>query len=295
MQFAFSWSIIIQKEWKGGKIMSDILKEYFASSKIEYYAALSYGDCIVSSERIIAREDFKPKSVIIYLLPYYAGECENLSVYAASYDYHIILKEIGEGLIRALAEKYPNAKMKSYGDHSPIDERAAALSSGLGIAGDNGLLINEKYGSYIFIGDVITDIPPEELSAIKPREIRRCDGCGACRSACPTGALRGESYDCLSAITQKKGELSPSEVELMKKHNTVWGCDICQSVCPYNAHPVPTPIEFFYRDRIPHLTREILDGLTNDEFERRAFAWRKRKTVERNLELLYGENANNDN
>ena len=70
------------------------------------------------------------------------------------------------------------------------------------------------------------------------------------------------------------------------KFNTGWGCDICQSACPYNREPVKTPIEFFYRERIDELTRERLDSMDKAEFNRRAFAWRGRKTVERNLDIL---------
>jgi ferredoxin len=147
----------------------------------------------------------------------------------------------------------------------------------------------EKYGTYIFIGDMVTDIDPNLLGAIEPMSIRRCEGCGACKRACPTGILRGEGCDCLSAITQRKGELCDEEKALMRKYNTLWGCDECQTSCPHNFNPPVTPIEFFHKDRIPSLTFEILDSMSDEEFNKRAFAWRKRATVERNLEILYGE------
>ena len=98
---------------------------------------------------------------------------------------------------------------------------------------------------------------------------------------------------CLSAITQKKGELTEWEISLMREHNTVWGCDVCQSVCPFNKEPALTPVSFFYEDRIPHLTREVLDTMNKPTFKKRAFAWRGRKTVERNLDIL--ENTKKDN
>jgi epoxyqueuosine reductase QueG len=72
----------------------------------------------------------------------------------------------------------------------------------------------------------------------------------------------------------------------MRKYNTAWGCDECQSSCPYNKNPVLTPIEFFYRERIPELRLDLIEGMTRVEFSRRAFAWRGRKTVERNLAIL---------
>ena len=267
-----------------------MLKNYFLSKQIEYFAVLSYENCREINQRIVDRQGFTAKSVIIYLLPYYAGETDNLSRYASSYDYHLAIADINAGLENALHQKFPDANIRGYGDHSPIDERHAALISGLGIAGDNGLIINEKYGSYIFIGDVVTDIDPDLLGAIEPMAIRRCEGCGACKLACPTGILRGEGSDCLSAITQRKGELTDEEKALMRECNTLWGCDFCQTSCHHNKNPMLTPIEFFYRDRIPCLTAEILDAMSDDEFNKRAFAWRKRKTVERNIEILMGEN-----
>ena len=266
--------------------MNDFMKSYFDSQKIEYFSVIDYAHCRETLGRLIERENFTPRSVIIYLLPYYAGETVNISRYAASLDYHIAIKQVGDGLISRIKEKFPSASCKSYGDHSPIDERHAALAAGLGILGDSGLIINEKYGTYIFVGDVITDIPPEELGAKAPLPIVKCEGCGACRAACPTGILRGEGADCLSAITQKKGELTDDEKELMRKYNTAWGCDECQTSCPHNSAPRLTTIPFFREKNIFNLTREMLDGMSDEEFSSRAFAWRKRATVERNLEIL---------
>ena len=266
--------------------MRGVLRDFFNKRNIEYFCVLDFSCLRVSSSAIMDREDFTPRSAIIYLLPYYTGECVNLSRYAASLDYHLAIREINEELIDLIRERCPNARAKGYGDHSPIDERDAALRGGLGILGDNGLLINEKYGTYIFIADVISDVDAELLCASAPVEIRHCEGCGACRLSCPTGVLRGESLDCLSAITQKKGELSASETALMRKYNTAWGCDICQSACPHNNAPRLTPVLFFYKDRISELTTEILDGMDKRSFNLRAFAWRGRTTVKRNLGIL---------
>jgi epoxyqueuosine reductase QueG len=92
--------------------------------------------------------------------------------------------------------------------------------------------------------------------------------------------------DCLSAITQRRGELTEDEKNLMRTYNTAWGCDECQSACPYNRNPAMTPIEFFYRDRIDELTPEKLADMDKDAFSRRAFAWRGRAVLERNLAVL---------
>lgn len=265
------------------------IREYLSSQNIEYFAILSYGDCIEINKRIIDREGFEPRSAIIYLLPYYSGEAENMSRYAVSLDYHLAIAEINRGLAEILTDAFPDARVKGYGDHSPIAERHAALIGGLGIAGDNGLIINEKYGSYVFIGDMLTDIDPALLGASEPCEIKRCEGCGVCKRACPTGILRGEGEDCLSAITQRKGSLTEEEMTLMREYNTLWGCDICQGVCPHNFNPTITPVEFFHRERIPALTADILSQMSDEDFSRRAYAWRKRATVERNIRILYGK------
>lgn len=253
---------------------------------IEVYGALSIEDADIINARLLERESFSAKSILVFLVPYYAGETVNLSRYAAAKDYHIVLKEITDRLIEGIRRRYPEAHAKGYGDHSPIAERAAALRAGLGVLGDNGLIINEKYGSYVFIGDVITDLSPDALFAKPKKEIRGCMHCGRCKAACPTGILRGEGEDCLSAITQRKGSLTDKEIAWMKKHNTVWGCDLCQSVCPYNKDPHVSPFSFFKEDLIPHLTLKILENMSDEVFSERAFAWRGRKTVERNLSLF---------
>lgn len=262
------------------------IEDYFASCGIEYYSALSYEDIKEVNPGLRERAQIEGRSVIVFLLPYYAGEAENLSIYSASLDYHLIIKEITDGLISLLRKIYPENEFRGFGDHSPIDERDAALRAGLGILGDNGLIINEKYGSYIFIADVITDLEPTEIGAKKTENVKYCSHCGTCKNFCPTGVLRGESEECLSAITQKKGTLTPEEVELMRKYNTVWGCDLCQKSCPHNSSPKETPIEFFKKERITRLTKNTMEGLEGDAFSKRAFAWRGRAVVMRNLDLF---------
>ena len=261
------------------------IESFFKENKIEYFSAVSYSDLYEIYPDIMALEGFCGRSVIVFLVPYYVSRPINLSVYATSLDYHIILREITDKLIALLSSLYPDNHFVGYGDHSPIDEVGAALVGGLGMRGDNGLFINEKYGSYVFLGDVVTDLAPNELSAVK-NPTKECLHCKRCISACPTGILRGEGSDCLSAITQRKGELSAEEISLMQRCNTVWGCDLCQSCCPYNERAEKTPIEFFYRDRIECLTSDILSSMSKAELRSRAFGWRGRSVVKRNLEAL---------
>ncbi len=262
------------------------LEKIFREIKIEYYSTLAYSDLKEVRGHIIKKCGIKPESVIIFLLPYYSGRALNISKYAAAKDYHIAIRMITDRIIAVLSELFPESRSFGFGDHSPIDERDAALKASLGILGDNGLLINEKYGSYVFIGEVITDIPPEALGTISPAAQLKCKSCGSCKKACPTGILRGEGCDCLSAITQRKGTLSDGEAELIKASNMVWGCDICQDACPYNQNPETTPIDFFRENRIEELRADIINSMNDDEFSERAFSWRGREVLIRNLELF---------
>ena len=255
----------------------------FERERVEYYGAVSYSELAVINKRAEGRIRFTPKSVIVFLLPYYLEECENISKYAASRDYHIAVKEITARIIESLSAELPNNQFMGFGDISPIDERYAAAKAGLGVIGDNGLLINEKYGSYVFLCEIITDAAVSDLGGEVNGQIQGCLHCGKCKAACPTGILRGDGESCLSEITQRKGELSDYELGLMRKCGTVWGCDICQDVCPLNKKRTKTPIEFFYEKRVQRLTEELLASLSDDEFSERAFSWRGRAVLERNL------------
>ena len=145
------------------------------------------------------------------------------------------------------------------------------------------MIITEKYSSYVFLGELITDaVLPSEAN-----EIKYCMGCKKCISECP----KNEESECLSAITQKKGELNENEIALMQKHYTAWGCDICQKVCPYTEKAIRsktifTDIEYFLTDIIPDLSSDILNALNDDDFSLRAFSWRGRSVVARNLKIL---------
>ena len=265
--------------------MDKILQSFFLKEKIEYFTSVDYEFCRQIRPDIIARRKITPRSVIIFLLPYYSGEAGNISLYAVSKDYHLAIKDVTDRLIDVLKEKYPENSFFGFGDHSPIDERHAAAIGGLGIIGENRLLINEKYGSYVFIAEIITDLAPDLLGAGAPLPVRYCERCGACIEACPTKALENLG-ECLSAVTQKKGELTTAEAELMKREGTVWGCDKCQTACPHNATPRHTPIEFFHQDRIERIDLSALDSMSEKSFSERAYSWRGRKTIERNLEKL---------
>jgi len=267
-------------------------RSIFLNENIEFCASLPLSECRINKEHLLRELCFEPKNVLIFLVPYFfKDERErNISLYAVPRDYHFYMKELFERILPRLKELYPQSSFKGFSDHSPIYEREAAAKAGLGIIGDNGLLINEKYGSYIFVGDVLTDIEPQLLGAVEPRGLATCIHCGECKRLCPTGILRGEEKSCLSAITQRKGELFNFEVDLMRKVDTVWGCDVCQEHCPYNRNPVTTPIEFFHKELILRLDRDTVDAMDKEALRKRAFGWRGRRVLERNLDCVYAKN-----
>lgn len=269
---------------KGGEGVSERLKDLFLREGIEFFSVLDFEKMKIANQRLASSIGFTPRSVIVFLVPYFVDVPENISVYAASYDYHIVIKDISSRLTSEFKKLFPEGAFSSFTDHSPIDERYAAVRGGLGIFGDNGVIINEKYGSFVFLADIITDLDPSVLGGDVFFDIKGCEGCGRCKAVCPTGILRGQSDKCLSEITQRKGELSEAELSLMRKCDTVWGCDACQLACPHNANPKATPVLAFYKNRIKRLTEEYLDSLGEEEFKKRAFSWRGRGVLKRNLE-----------
>lgn len=229
------------------------------------------------------------KTIVVYLCSYYTGKSGNLSRYAMGRDYHAVLGEMGLSLCELLWER--GFQAKAYTDNGPLNDRYLAYSAGLGFFGKNGFLIHPKWGSYTFIGYVITDCFIEPDVPVQGE----CMGCGRCIAACPGKAL-GEnfSYDsekCASYISQKKGELSAHEQAILRASGSVWGCDLCQSVCPHNEHAALTEIPAFSEALTEVLCPE--KEMSNREFQRKykdkAFAWRGKGVVMRNLEILKKE------
>ena len=168
-------------------------------------------------------------------------------------------------------------------DHSPLDEKQCAVKLGLGSFGKNRVIINEKYGSYVFIGAIFTDVFLGEIQGIAQSngKNRICINCRKCIESCPT-FLSGNG-ECISALTQKKA-LSDIELDIISQQRCVWGCDICQEVCPANVGISQTPIKFFHQNRLPHVTCEVISQMSPQDFSMRSYGWRKKETILRNLE-----------
>lgn len=258
----------------------DRLAEILKQNGISIFGVTDFSDIPKLIQcRAISRIPSSSSSVIICAFPYYSGEFDNrnISRYAALPDYHIVVADILNDIIDLLSAEYPG-NYAAFSDNSPIPEVFCAAQSGVGFVGKNGLIITEKYGSYVFLGEIVTDV---HFSPTKKSD-KSCTGCGKCVAACPTGALLGDKSQCLSAISQKKGALSPSEENALKTNKTVWGCDICQEVCPHNKNIEKTSINAFLSDVEPVLTHENLDRL----LESRPFAYRGKAVIERNLNII---------
>ena len=227
------------------------------------------------------------KAVVVCIFPYLTpNEKRNVSRYAAVQDYHRVAGGMLGQACQALGEIFP-FRFEPFVDNSPIREVDAALRAGLGVLGKNGLLIHPKYGSWVFLGSIVTDMP----LSLKETEKRACIGCGACAEACPAGCIgRGgvNKARCLSAVTQKKGELTPEETLLVKEGGLLWGCDICQEVCPMNRMAAETPIKAFLADRKGLLSYGDLTRAVRF----RAYGFRGPGPLRRNYEILYGDAKN---
>jgi epoxyqueuosine reductase len=209
------------------------------------------------------------------------------------------MQELEAGVLPSLKALYPDRRFAFFADHSPILEVDAAARAGLGVLGMNGLLLTPEYGSFVFIGELITDADYTSVTgeAIPdfPAEPPVCEGCGLCIKACPTGCCDGSRDGCLSALTQKKGALTPEETAAIIKGGLVWGCDACQLACPHNRAVIQegrdTSIPFFREDRLLRVDTASLGSMEDTAFSERAYAWRGKAVISRNIRLFDTETA----
>ena len=196
-------------------------------------------------------------SVLVCLFPYYTGEHKerNISRYAMVTDYHMIAGEYLNRFCKALQEVFPQNQFEPFTDNSPIQEVSAAFHAGLGRRGKNGLILHPKYGSYVFIGEVVTDLVLQPDQPLNPRE---CIGCGKCQKVCPQGALQSDGSVCLER---------------------------CRSHITQEAK-VLTPVPEFLESAVAVLDAQIAERL----LKTRAYNYRGKKTILRNIQLLEGAN-----
>ncbi|WP_243293072.1 tRNA epoxyqueuosine(34) reductase QueG [Bacillus sp. FJAT-47783] len=200
-------------------------------------------------------------------------------------DYHHILREKLDMLEQFLHTKVPEAEFKSMVDTGELSDRAVAERAGIGWSGKNCAIITPEFGSYVYLGEMITNIPFPPDTPIEDK----CGTCNKCVEACPTGALvqggQLDSNKCIAFLTQTKGFLQ--DEYRTKIGNRLYGCDTCQLVCPENKgkdfhlHPEMEPDPEIAKPKLKPLL-----SMSNREFKETfgqvSGSWRGKKPIQRN-------------
>jgi epoxyqueuosine reductase len=236
------------------------------------------------------------KTVVSLLLNYYPEEIQNaespkISKYAYGEDYHTIIKDKLKELIQYLKENIGEINGRAFVDSAPVMDKVWANKSGLGWIGKNSNLIHPKEGSFFFIAELILDIEIEPDGPMKDY----CGTCTRCIDACPTGAIVQpyvvDGSKCISYLTiELKDELLPNEFK-GKMDNWMFGCDICQDVCPWNRFskitqeqrfkPNPLLLELKSND-----WKELNEEVFNQLFKHSAVKRTKFTGLQRNIKFL---------
>ena len=237
------------------------------------------------------------RSVITLLLNYYPEENHDnntakISKYAYGKDYHDVIREKLNQFIDLIKLNIGEIHGRGFVDSAPVLERAWAQRSGLGWIGKNGNLINKQMGSFFFIATLITDL---DLQTDEPFANDFCGTCTRCIDACPTDAiLPGKVVDgsrCISYFTiELKDTLIPQEMK-GKFENWMFGCDICQDVCPWNRFAKPTnEIEFTPLPGLFNISTKEWETMTEEKFRQlfrqSPLSRSKLKGIQRNLKFL---------
>ena len=200
-------------------------------------------------------------------------------------DYHHILRDRLQKLEAFIIEKLPDAKLQSMVDTGELSDRAVAERAGIGWSGKNCAIITPEFGSYVYLGEMVTNIPFVPDSPIEDQ----CGSCRACLDACPTGALvqggQINAQKCVSFLTQTKDFL-PDEFRT-KIGNRLYGCDSCQTACPKNKG-----IDFHFHEKMkpePEVVKPLLKpilSISNRDFKETfgslSGSWRGKKPIQRN-------------
>lgn len=238
-------------------------------------------------------------SVITLLMNYYPAQQQRadapqVSKYAYGMDYHDVIRNKLKLLLQAIRENIGEVNGRGFTDSAPVLEKSWATQSGLGWVGKNGTLITKKSGSFFFIATLITDL---KLIADAPFVKDYCGTCTKCIDACPTDAILPdkviEANKCISYFTiELKDALIPGEMK-GRFENKLFGCDICQDVCPWNRFSSPASEEGF--TPIPELlnySEKDWEELTEENFKiifrKSPIKRSKYSGIKRNLQFLKG-------
>jgi len=236
------------------------------------------------------------KSVISLLFNYYPEQKQKedtfkISKYAYGEDYHFVIKDKLKDIVHYINDNIGEINARVFTDSAPVLDRAWAKKSGLGWIGKNGMLINKQQGSFFFLAEIILDL---ELDYDNP-VTDHCGTCTACVDACPTSALLPnkvvDGSKCISYFTiELKEEVLPNEVK-GKFDDWIFGCDICQDICPWNrfslAHNEP---KFIPNDKLLNYNKrewkELTEEIFQEIFKKSPVKRTKFKGLKRNIEFI---------
>ncbi|MDF2450165.1 MAG: tRNA epoxyqueuosine(34) reductase QueG [Bacteroidota bacterium] len=235
------------------------------------------------------------KSIVSLLYNYYPEQTQNpdapkISKYAYGLDYHDIIKDKLKEFLQTLRKKIGEVNGRAFVDSAPVLDKAWAKKSGLGWVGKHSNLITKEHGSFFFIAELIIDLDLDYDGPIKDY----CGTCTRCIDACPTEAIVDpyivDGSKCISYLTIELKEAIPSHFR-NKMDNWVFGCDVCQDVCPWNRfsefHHEPKFInKQGVLDFTPDEWFELSEELFTKVFKGTAVKRTKYKGLKRNLEFL---------
>ena len=214
------------------------------------------------------------KSVVMVTLNYFTEKIQltsdyKVSKYALNQDYHAVLKSKLYQLLALIKENDETIEGKIFVDSGPIFEKAYAVNAGLGWIGKNSCLIQPKLGSFFFLGTLLLNV---EMEFDQPYTQNNCGTCNRCVEACPTGSLIApftlDSNRCIAYLTiEHRGEI-PSDIDF-KKTNQIFGCDICQDVCPHNKFSLKTHVnELIPATELLAMTNSDWEEMTSSNFKK---------------------------
>ena len=235
------------------------------------------------------------KSVISLLLNYYPSEIQNtdsykISKYAYGQDYHFVIKEKLKELLQTIQTEIGEVSGRAFVDSAPVLDKAWAAKSGLGWIGKNSNLLTQQVGSFYFIAELVVDLDLEYDYATTDH----CGTCTACIDACPTEAIVSpyvvDGSKCISYFTIELKENIPQEMK-GKMDDWIFGCDVCQDVCPWNrfskSHNEPL---FNPNPELLSMTKKEWEEITEDTFKKvfknSAVKRTKLDGIKRNIKFL---------
>ena len=255
--------------------------------KLEYQKGIISYEYYLKKTKKEVKETYNwVKSIICYAIPY-----PNISIngkyfpakFSLGKDYHKIVKEFLEDE----AQKANLEKYETFVDVSFLDEKLCACLAGLGVKGMNDLFISNEYGSFVYLGEIVTD----KVCNYKEVEVKGCLDCRKCVESCPNNALENgfNKEKCLSFLNQK----SSNNFSLFNKMEKYYGCDICQDVCPMNKNTSYNSFVFDVDEKAQMDLKKLENILDYKEFSSdKTYSWIGYLKMLRNIIVLEAKNNN---